>query len=115
VAFTITLGNQGHVAAQSTVLDPISEEISVITETLQASTGTTRLTTTDTKGTVLSWESTLDVGSTATLTFSALVTDTISGSPVRNRAVVTELGGQRQADTVIIVMPTDLYLPQIMR
>ncbi len=115
IVYTLTLSNQGQIPAQSTVADTLPADVTLINDTIQASLGTVKVTTTEDARTTLDWQSALDVDEQATLSFSVQITHTLSGAPIYNWAAATEQGGQRWGDAAIVIIPTDIYLPYVAR
>ncbi|MBP8124959.1 MAG: S8 family serine peptidase [Caldilineaceae bacterium] len=112
VGFTLTLDNQGAIPAQAVLVDPLPAEISLLPDTVQISLGSVDVVS-DVDGTVITWRSTLTQSAQAQLTFRAVISPTVTGGPVRNRAVVTDINSQRWAAYADFLLPKEIFMPWV--
>ncbi len=112
VGFTLTLGNQGDIPAQAVLVDPLPAELILLPDTVQISLGSVEVES-DVDGTVITWRSSLTQTAQAQLTFQAVISPTVTGGPVRNRAVVTDINSQRWAGYADFLLPTEIFMPWV--
>ncbi len=86
LAYTLRVRNTGVVDGLVSVHNPLPAGISLVPGSLQASGGTTSLD----DGRVIVWIVPVEVGNTATLSYTAIVTDVPPGLLLRNRATLDD-------------------------
>ncbi len=84
----------------------------MLTDTVQISQGSVDVLS-DVDGTVITWRSTLTQSAQAQLTFQAVISPTVTGGPVRNRAVVTDINSQRWAAYADFLLPKEIFMPWV--
>ncbi len=110
LTYTLQVRNTGVVDGLVTATNPLPANLALVPDSLQISGGTTRL-----DGRVIVWDIPIAVGDSATLTYTAIVTEVPPGLVLRNRTTLDDGLGNTLLLDALARIDNPIFLPMIFK
>jgi uncharacterized repeat protein (TIGR01451 family) len=111
LTYTLQIRNTGFADGEVTMTNRLPDSLALSPNSLQPSIGVIQ-----SNGQVITWNVSVAMGNTASLTYTAIITDIPPDFALRNRATLAEgLGSSLSLEAIAMVKGIPIYLPIVLK